>query len=514
MAIAFDAASSGHGNDGGGAGISLSHTCAGADRFLSCVAQRWGGSGDALTATYNAVSLSLIWDIAAHKKVFFLVAPATGTNTLQVASVDTSNEVIAVAASYTGVDQTTPYDGLATSSTLTATPSVTVTSATGNQVLGGVIGADDGGTLSFTPGADQTERVDHPGANPAACTIADEAGAASVTHSYTLSSSPAWDCNIFGVNLRAAGGAVQLVVQDAGVGIAADSPALIQQALLTVAGADVAIAAESPSLLPKHTLGVSDATVGISAESPAVTEKTPLTVAEATVAIAADQVALTQKALLAVADALVSLAADSPALTQKNLLTVADSTVGVSAENVTLSNAMLLVVADALVAIAAEAPALTQQHLLAIQDALVAIGAESPALTQANVLAVQGADVAITVDPITLSNALLLTVADAAVAITVDGIVLSPADVLAVQGALLAITAESPGLVQANLLAVNDALVALTVGGLVLVLPSAAVTGKYGPEHAAALAALGEARSFAADHAGAFRDIGTAGSGS
>jgi hypothetical protein len=54
---------------------------------------------------------------------------------------------------------------------------------------------------------------------------------------------------------------------------------------------------------------------------------------------------------------------------------------------------------------------------------------------------------------------------------------------------------------------------AVAVGGLVLVLPAEATTGKYAPEHAAALAALGEARDFAADHAGAFRDIGDAGSG-
>ena len=53
-------------------------------------------------------------------------------------------------------------------------------------------------------------------------------------------------------------------------------------------------------------------------------------------------------------------------------------------------------------------------------------------------------------------------------------------------------------------------------GTLATVLTEAAVvplTGKYGPEHASAKAALGEARSFAADHAGAFRDIGAAGSG-
>jgi hypothetical protein len=310
-----------------------------------------------------------------------------------------------------------------------------------------------------------------------------------------------------------AGGAVQLVVQNASVGIAAEGPALVQKALLTVADAGVGITAESPSLLPKHTLVAADAAIAITADSPALTQANLLAVADADVAITADTVALTQQALLTVADALIAIAADSPSLAQKNLLAVADSTVGIDAENITLSNATLLVVADALVAIAAEAPALAQKNLLAIQDALVAIGAEAPSLTQANVLAVQGADVAITVDPITLSNAILLAVADTAVAITVDGIALSPANTLAVQDALLAITADSPGLVQANVLAVNDALVAVTVGGLVLVLPAEATTGKYAPEHAAALAALGEARSFAADHAGAFRDIGAAGSG-
>ena len=50
-------------------------------------------------------------------------------------------------------------------------------------------------------------------------------------------------------------------------------------------------------------------------------------------------------------------------------------------------------------------------------------------------------------------------------------------------------------------------------GDLSAAVVATVVTGKYAPEHAAALAALGEVRSFAADHAGAFRDIAAAGSG-
>jgi hypothetical protein len=192
-----------------------------------------------------------------------------------------------------------------------------------------------------------------------------------------------------------AAGSVALVVQDATVGIAAESPALVQQNLLAVAEALVSISADAPALVQKSLLAPADATVGILAESPTLSTALLLAVADAAVAIAADAPALLQKNLLAVGDALVAIAGESPALVQKNLMTVPDAVVGITADNVTLSLAALLVVAEAAVAVTAEGVVLATDVPLAIQDALVGIGAESPALIQASVLTIPDTLVAI-----------------------------------------------------------------------------------------------------------------------
>jgi hypothetical protein len=85
-------------------------------------------------------------------------------------------------------------------------------------------------------------------------------------------------------------------------------------------------------------LVVQDATVGLSAESPVLTQANTLAVQDALVALGAENVVLEVGITLEVQDALVGLTAESPALTQANTLEVQDALITLEADNVTLTD--------------------------------------------------------------------------------------------------------------------------------------------------------------------------------
>lgn len=178
-----------------------------------------------------------------------------------------------------------------------------------------------------------------------------------------------------------AAGAVVLTVADLLVGVAAESPALVQANLLAVADSLVAVSTETPALTQANLLTTADALVAVATESPDLVQAHLLGVADATVGITADNVGLTQANVLAIADALIAVAMDSPALTQAYLLSVADALVAISADNVTLSISTLLVVADATVAVSTESPGLVQANLLTVADASVVISIDNVTLS-------------------------------------------------------------------------------------------------------------------------------------
>ncbi len=114
MAIAFDAAA-GVTTAVAASSVSHSHTCSGSDRILFAVgfANATGGN---LTATYNGVAMSAIQTVSNGIKItlFYLVAPASGANTLQI-NWDGSATVLRVAsASYTGAAQSGQPDSSTT----------------------------------------------------------------------------------------------------------------------------------------------------------------------------------------------------------------------------------------------------------------------------------------------------------------------------------------------------------------------------------------------------------------
>ena len=111
MAIAYDAGSDK--GAGGSSSISNSHTITGSDTIL--FAGILTGAGTISTITYNGVdmktnSIGSAQDTDGTNDLwaYYLVAPATGTNTLASTRSSSTNSYRLAGASFTGADQTTP----------------------------------------------------------------------------------------------------------------------------------------------------------------------------------------------------------------------------------------------------------------------------------------------------------------------------------------------------------------------------------------------------------------------
>ena len=200
MAVVFDAATTAQ--TAFNVTLTWSHTTSGTDRALFvAVTANESISG----VTYNGVSMTAVETGETHIRLYALANPATGANNVVVTTSGGDGAIVAVAASYTGVDQTTAYDGVQASLTGGTAPSVTVTSATDNLVVGMSGVKDNSGHAVQTAGAGQTSRgsITQDGAY---VILSDEAGAASVTHSYTRTDGAFYSQNIVGVNVIAAAG--------------------------------------------------------------------------------------------------------------------------------------------------------------------------------------------------------------------------------------------------------------------------------------------------------------------
>lgn len=122
MAIAFDnGAVVATGSNAGS--LSGSFTVTGSNPFL--IAYAWGaiGSDTVSDIQYNGVSLTKIGGTVCPSdrgvSMWYLKAPATGSNTLSVSG---SGLYLLSAASYTGVDQTSPLDSSNTATTTGGNP--------------------------------------------------------------------------------------------------------------------------------------------------------------------------------------------------------------------------------------------------------------------------------------------------------------------------------------------------------------------------------------------------------
>lgn len=192
-ALAFDA-SSGNQKSGGGSTLSWTHTCSGSDRILI-----GGAITDLLpdydqNMTYASVSMTELGQQAAANEggnsagdveYFYLIGPASGANTAEI-TMGLADTCIGVMASYTGgnaVNNFTSGNGIGTSA------SVTVTSATGNLVVGILGHNEPGGTETIDSG---NEREDRSVASQWSGSLGDQSGSSSVTHSWTLGGTYGW----------------------------------------------------------------------------------------------------------------------------------------------------------------------------------------------------------------------------------------------------------------------------------------------------------------------------------
>lgn len=214
MAIAFDAASNAQYTAGSGGTLTWSHTCTGTNLVLWVSATISTGGNSTITGiTYNGVAMtevsgSPINSTSIETSGWILIAPATGTHNI-VATINAfDNNFSCVAASYTGVHQTTATGTPATATGAVSTITVDVSSASGEVVVDGV-GVNDP-TWAWTAGAGQTARTSY--ADPAgfdSSALSEEAGATTVTMSWT--GTPALWATI-GVSLKPASASSHFVV--------------------------------------------------------------------------------------------------------------------------------------------------------------------------------------------------------------------------------------------------------------------------------------------------------------
>lgn len=163
MAIAFDASSSLQWTSG--SPQTFSHTCTGADRyiFIGVMDDRDGVVNDG-DVSYNSVNVPLLVTVSdggrPTMRVFGVKAPSTGSNTVSVTvDTDPKNQMNAMVASYTGVDQTTPLGASMFTATGGATPAtVDATSTTSGSWVVDFMTQEDP-SADPTAGASQTARI-------------------------------------------------------------------------------------------------------------------------------------------------------------------------------------------------------------------------------------------------------------------------------------------------------------------------------------------------------------------
>lgn len=194
MAIAFVAASNGATSFGSSITFAL-NVGSTADRFVCVLVGDYSVAASTAPTgvTYNGVSLTSGTEITHSNgsrkfRTYWGVTTATGSNNVVVSFNNGDSIVFAVAACWSGVDQTTPIRGgaeVGVTGTSTA-PSVTISSDAADTV--GMLTLVAGSTRSITPSSPAVERYDI----GTYYFVLDEAGASSVTIDGALSGTDDW----------------------------------------------------------------------------------------------------------------------------------------------------------------------------------------------------------------------------------------------------------------------------------------------------------------------------------
>ena len=224
--IAFGAASQGTTGSTAVGSLTFSHTvgAGGAGRIL-VVGVNMFSTADPLptvsTMTYAGQSMTFLSteiDTSVPPRIrtemWYITAPATSANNIAI-TFSASVRAVAGGMSYTGVHQTAPFGAPASAGGVSTSASVAVSSAAGELVVDSVGARENTSeTQSLTAGAGQTERyngVSRTGTinnNNVVGAGSEEAGAASVTMSWTVGTSARWA--IVAAPLKPAGGCATL----------------------------------------------------------------------------------------------------------------------------------------------------------------------------------------------------------------------------------------------------------------------------------------------------------------
>ena len=198
MPGAFDAASTAQFD--GVSSFSFTHTPVGTPTTATVeVGIRSDGITDftVLSMTYGGVAMAFVrrdfTNLVQSSEVWLINNPLAGARTVAV-TLSAAAEGASIATTATGTatsGQPANHAGATGDSTA---PTVNVTSATGRLVLGFVQSERTNTDAQITPGAGQTQRasVSGPTLDRPRMELTDEAGAATVTTSWTLASAQGW----------------------------------------------------------------------------------------------------------------------------------------------------------------------------------------------------------------------------------------------------------------------------------------------------------------------------------
>jgi Tfp pilus assembly protein PilX len=171
--------------------LTWNFTTAGVDRFLLVgISLRRDNNQTVTSVSYGGVALTSIGainnDPQVRLELWYLTAPALGSNALAI-TVDANTRLVAGVASFTGVDQTTPLELPASfNSAQSSSPSVQVTTATGNAWVVAALGVES--NSGQTLGVGLTALWDNPSpGNPRIQGAGAYSGPVSVPSSVTLS---------------------------------------------------------------------------------------------------------------------------------------------------------------------------------------------------------------------------------------------------------------------------------------------------------------------------------------
>jgi hypothetical protein len=185
MAIAHNTTTSG--SNSFGSSVSFSHTTSGLNKIIVVGVVTRNATTTIDSVTHNSNALSLISSQQGSNiraALYYMVNPDASGNV--VVSLSGSDNLIAIANSYTGVAQTSTLGTVQSdvqNATAGSTTSITLTSAVGEMCVD-VFGNRNGDTPSITGG--QTARGTVDSNNQINEAMSEESGAASVTMSWSI----------------------------------------------------------------------------------------------------------------------------------------------------------------------------------------------------------------------------------------------------------------------------------------------------------------------------------------